>query len=164
MSNPTEKADVKACLEACEKCIEICDKAAAEEARLTAPGRSKFGDLCADAADISRSTASFLRRESPETPRICALCAQICRLCADAAAPSAATSELHLLCAKACTFCADECALHAVERRAEGKKYSRGLASPGKPTQVSRRANPAAPPDPLSGRPQSEHAKVTFGR
>lgn len=122
-SNPaasnTESKDMKLCQEICEKCAQVADLCAAEEARLKAPERTPLAVLCLDVAESCRATAAALVRHSPQHPLFCALSAQVARLCADECDKPDSQHELSKSCREACIACADECARHAVEAPAK---------------------------------------------
>lgn len=115
----TEVKDMQLCQEICEKCAQVADLCAAEEARLKAPDRTPLAILCLDVAESCRATASALVRQSPQHPLFCGLSAQVARLCAAECEKPENQHELSNSCREACIAVADECARHAVEAPAK---------------------------------------------
>lgn len=67
--------------------------------------------LMMDCADVCRSTADFMLRESPFHPRTCAVCAEICAACAESCRNLDGMED----CVKDCRRCAESCRAMAAE-------------------------------------------------
>lgn len=113
--SPSETPDqLAAVIQACEDALratQICANACIRSG-------DRMLERCAlldlDCAAICQATLSALTRGSEHHGDFCALCAHICRACAE-------ECEQHVhahckRCAQACRACADACAVHAGER------------------------------------------------
>jgi hypothetical protein len=62
-----------------------------------------------DCADICRTSADFMLRNSPNHSKICRVCGEICMKCADDCERIAGRDSMMLECAKMCRQCAESC-------------------------------------------------------
>jgi hypothetical protein len=65
--------------------------------------------LLADCAAICRTSAGFMLRGSNLHHRVCALCAEICRSCAESCDRVDPNDQMMKDCAAQCRSCADSC-------------------------------------------------------
>lgn len=98
----------KACILACQNCAAMCEQCAVTcSLSSSVNSLSKPLELSIYCADMCRLTATFLLRGELQSVRFCALCAEICDICAF-------ECEQHKeaacrACALACRECAEEC-------------------------------------------------------
>lgn len=104
------------CIEACEEALHACLECAAADIR--EGGAAQCALINLDCADICSATLSALARGSAHHGDFCALCAHLCRTCAQACAPHADKHDHCARCQQACERCAAECDKHASERDA----------------------------------------------
>ena len=102
------KQEFESCIEACDSCADACDYCAAsclKEDDVKAMARCIALDM--DCAQICRTAAAFMARDSDYARALCQLCAEVCEACGDECAkhPASHCQE----CAQACRRCADEC-------------------------------------------------------
>jgi hypothetical protein len=98
----------RACISSCQKCAAQCEQCAvACSLSPNVNSLSRCLELSIYCADMCRLTGVFLQRGEYQSVRFCALCAEICDICAtecerfqDAAC---------LRCALACRECAEVC-------------------------------------------------------
>lgn len=110
-----DEMNFQSCIDACNACANACDFCAGaclKEEDVKAMAGCIASDL--DCAQICRTAASMMARDSAHVAAICQLCADICRACA-------AECGKHEMdhcqqCALACRNCAEEC-----ERMAAGE-------------------------------------------
>lgn len=86
-------------------CLRSCIAAAWDAAPTAGPAQESV--LLLDCVEVCQLTANALRRDSPEAPRIAALCATICRACAERYVDC--PSDVLRNCADACRRCALSC-------------------------------------------------------
>jgi hypothetical protein len=97
-----------ACILACQNCAASCEHCAVTcSLSPSVNSLQKPLELSIYCADLCRLTATFLQRGELQSLRFCALCAEICDICA-------VECELHdnaacKACAIACRKCAEEC-------------------------------------------------------
>lgn len=98
----------QACIQACYACAAACDHCAAsclQEDDVKMMARCIALDM--DCAQICRTAASMMTRDSIFAKAICKLCADVCQACGDECRKHAA---IHCQqCAQACQDCADAC-------------------------------------------------------
>jgi hypothetical protein len=110
-SHPTEPDvhghDLTDCIEACNECHETCEHMIYQHClRLGGPhAEPAHLTLMADCAQICRTAADFMIRNSPRHGAVCAACAEICTACADDCERVGQMEE----CVKACRLCAESC-------------------------------------------------------
>jgi hypothetical protein len=109
----SELHNLENCIAACQEAIRACQTCAAADIRA---GTSLCALINLDCADMCTATINSMARFSVHHGDFCAICAHICRACATACAPHAATLEHCARCMEACEKCATECAKHAKER------------------------------------------------
>jgi|DewCreStandDraft_5_1066085.scaffolds.fasta_scaffold01212_25 hypothetical protein len=64
--------------------------------------------LLLDCADICRTAAEFMLRNSDLHQRVCAICAEVCEQCAESCAQLGSHPQMRL-CADICARCAESC-------------------------------------------------------
>lgn len=98
----------RSCIEACYKCAATCDHCATaclKEENVAEMSRCIALDM--DCAQICRTAAAFMARDSEFAKVYCGLCADICEACGDECAKH---EHKHCQeCADACRKCAEEC-------------------------------------------------------
>lgn len=98
----------QACIEACNTCAVMCERCAAaclHEQDVGAMAHCIALDL--DCAQICRTSAAFMARDSRHAADLCALCADLCDDCGE---ECASHSMDHCRdCAQACRACAEAC-------------------------------------------------------
>lgn len=98
------------CIRACYECAAECDNCAAACLQEADPNEmAECIALDLDCADICRTAAAVMARASQNAEVFCALCAEICRACADECRKHPV--ERCRMCAAACLRCAEECEL-----------------------------------------------------
>ncbi|MBC7700479.1 four-helix bundle copper-binding protein [Aquabacterium sp.] len=116
MAHQDTPQDFDECIEACEEALHFSQQCAAADIREADPAMVKCALLCLDCADICATTLKAMARRSNHHGDFCALCAHICRACADECARH---DHVHCKqCQAACEACAVACAKHASERHA----------------------------------------------
>lgn len=110
------RADLLACIEACEEALHACQECAAADIRDAQADRAGCALINLDCADACAATLNALARRSSHHGDFCALCAHVCRTCA---AECAKHTHAHCLrCKEACERCAQACDAHAREKHA----------------------------------------------
>ena len=97
-----------ACIVACQQCAASCEQCPVT-CSLSPNGisLSKTLELSISCADLCRLTATFLQRRELQSLRFCALCAEICDICAiECELRNEAACKA---CAIVCRNCAEEC-------------------------------------------------------
>lgn len=110
---------MQACIEACNECATACGHCASaclQESDVKSLARCIALDV--DCAEICRTAAAFMGRDSESAAAICAACADVCEACAE-------ECERHDMdhcreCATACRACAEECRRMVGERPVTG--------------------------------------------
>lgn len=100
--------DYSSCIQACNDCADACDYCAA--ACLTEDNVQMMAACIAldvDCANICRTAAGFMARDSEFAGGICQVCAEVCDRCGDECAKHDAPHCQ--ACAEACRRCAEEC-------------------------------------------------------
>ncbi|MGH9835945.1 MAG: four-helix bundle copper-binding protein [Blastocatellia bacterium] len=100
---------MRRCVELCRDCHDTCVSALAYGLRLG--GRhtgEKHLRLMMDCAEICRTCADFMLRESSFHSRVCGVCADICESCADSY-ESFGDDDFMKQCAGICVQCATSC-------------------------------------------------------
>jgi hypothetical protein len=100
---------VRRCIDECVRCHEVClstvpyslDQGGAHA------GRAHI-TLLLDCANMCQTSADFMLRGSEEHARTCAVCAAICRRCADDCDRFTGDDVMHA-CAETCRRCAESC-------------------------------------------------------
>jgi hypothetical protein len=98
----------QSCIDACYECATLCDHCAAaclkeSDVKMLA----NCIELDIYCADICRLTAHFMAKGEKYAGEACALCAKVCRDCADECARH---KHGHCkACSEACSKCAEEC-------------------------------------------------------
>jgi hypothetical protein len=65
--------------------------------------------LMLDCADICRTSADFMLRNSPRHGQVCGLCAQVCEQCAADCERIAGSDSMMQDCIQCCRECSDSC-------------------------------------------------------
>ncbi|HYD80423.1 MAG TPA: four-helix bundle copper-binding protein [Paucimonas sp.] len=97
------------CIEACNQCAAACMHCASaclKESDVNMLARCIALDL--DCAEICRTAAGLMARDSDFAVSICMVCAEACDVCAEECERHAAMDHCRL-CAEACRRCATEC-------------------------------------------------------
>jgi len=104
-----QNQDMKACIENCGQCHDICLETVAH--CLEKGGRHAEAShvrLLLDCASICHTSADFMLRGSDLHRLTCGVCAEVCQRCAEAC-ERMAEDELDRRCAEACRRCAGSC-------------------------------------------------------
>lgn len=104
-------ADMESCIKLCHECHALCNKTIAECLKLggshAAPDHIQ---LFIDCAQMCMVTADYLTRQSVIHDRVCKVCSDACRLCAESCDKVAGGNQLLKQCADMCRRCSDSCA------------------------------------------------------
>ena len=98
------------CIELCQDCQALCIRTVGHCLQLG--GRHAAPDhirLLLDCAEICETTARYLLRGSSLHDRMCGLCAEVCRQCADNCVQVAGDDQMVKQCAEMCRRCAGSC-------------------------------------------------------
>jgi hypothetical protein len=104
-----DAASLADCIRACSDCHETCLRTIRH--CLERGGRHAHAGhlaLLATCADICRTSADAMLRETPMHRHTCAACAEICSACAEEC-EALADDEAMRRCAEACRRCAESC-------------------------------------------------------
>jgi hypothetical protein len=114
MRQSTTKQEMKQELEECiRECNECADECLKTIAYCLEQGGKHVGSahmkLMMDCAEICRTSANFMLRESEMSMDLCMLCADICEECATSCESFGQDDAQMLECANACRACATSC-------------------------------------------------------
>jgi hypothetical protein len=100
-------AEMKKCIEACERCHNICTQAAFRECLELGEKHVEplHFRLMSDCSEICNLTANFMLRGSYFHAQSCQFCAAICEACAQSCQQIGNMTE----CVNACRHCAETC-------------------------------------------------------
>ncbi len=105
VARPGDSKNMASCIEACQACLVACERCI--DAHLDEGGMAECTRLCRDGAYLCALCTSLMARLSRFHPDACALCATVCRACAEECQRH---DEDHCReCAQACVACAEEC-------------------------------------------------------
>lgn len=108
---------MQACIDNCLECHALCTTTAQHCLEIggehAAPEHIR---TLLDCAEICRTSASFMLRQSPHHAATCRACAELCRACEEECRRMAGEDTLMRRCAEACARCAESC-----ERMAKGR-------------------------------------------
>jgi hypothetical protein len=113
MPNQDSPQQLDDCIKACAEALQACEACAAADIQADADSMARCALINMDCADICAATLRALARRSPHHGDFCAICAHICRACADECAKH--KHEHCVRCKEACQRCASACAKHASE-------------------------------------------------
>jgi len=102
--------EMQACLDECMRCAQTCEQTLAH--CLEMGGRHAERNhiaLLRDCIRICQTSAAFLLSHSTYHTRTCAVCAEICRACAEDCERIDVKDEQMRECAAACRRCAESC-------------------------------------------------------
>lgn len=98
------------CIDLCQDCYALCTKTIGHCLQLggrhAAPEHIR---LFLDCAQICDTTAQYLLRGSSLHERMCGLCAEVCRQCADSCVQVAGDDQMVKQCVELCRTCAGSC-------------------------------------------------------
>jgi hypothetical protein len=98
--------DYKSCIDACLQCSAICQHCASEDLKEN-HGMSNCIQLNLECAALCTASASLMSLGSDFSKKICLLCAEACKKCADECSKH---DHKHCReCAEACRKCAEMC-------------------------------------------------------
>lgn len=110
MAHLIESKELRQCIDICMECADSCDRTATHCLSMGGEHASQeHQTLLHDCADICLTAARFMSRGSHQHPRTCAVCAEICRLCADDCERLANGDRMMQQCAEFCRRCAESC-------------------------------------------------------
>ena len=98
------------CIDLCQDCYALCTRTVGHCLQLG--GRHAASEhirLFLDCAQICDTTAQYLLRGSSLHERMCGLCAEVCRQCADSCLAVAGDDQMVKQCAEMCRTCAGSC-------------------------------------------------------
>jgi len=113
MKSQDNLKDFDDCIEACEEALHACQECAGADIREGDAATAKCSLLNLDCADICAATLKVLARHSDHHGDFCAVCAHLCRACAQEC--SLHEHEHCVRCKAACERCAEACEKHAGE-------------------------------------------------
>lgn len=100
---------MQSCIEACTECHRVCLETVDHCLRMGGqhadPGHVR---TLLDCADVCRTSADFMTRDSEYHGIVCAACAEICQACAESCERLGGAKMDR--CAQVCRRCADSCA------------------------------------------------------
>lgn len=102
--------EMEKCVQICQDCHALCIQTVSHCLKLG--GRHATPEhirLLLDCAQICHTTAEYLLRGSSLHERMCGLCAEVCRQCADNCVQVAADDQMVKQCAEMCRRCAGSC-------------------------------------------------------
>lgn len=102
------------CIQNCEDCHMICMRTV--QHCLTMGGKHADPNhigLMLDCADICRTSADYMLRNSPRHHQTCNLCSTVCTECADDCERMAGGDQMMMQCAQICRQCAESCRMMA---------------------------------------------------
>lgn len=105
----TLDAETRQCVEECLTCQSVCTTTVAY--CLQKGGRHADAEhivTLLDCAEICGTSANFMRRGSHSHPSICAVCADVCRACAESC-EQMSDDKVMQACADECRRCAESC-------------------------------------------------------
>ena len=108
MAHKTEEMD--RCIKECLDCATVCLETLAH--CLTRGGEHAAAEhvtLLQDCAEICRTAADFMLRNSAVHTETCRVCAEVCRRCAESCERMAADDQEMARCAAACRRCEASC-------------------------------------------------------
>jgi hypothetical protein len=104
---PREMQD---CIDECQHCHATCLATVRHCLELGGPhAEARHITLMLDCAEICATSANFMLRGSAQHGRTCAICATVCRLCAEDCERIDRDDPMMKECAEACRRCADFC-------------------------------------------------------
>jgi len=102
--------DMKKCAQLCQDCHAMCTETIRHCLKIG--GRHAAAEhigLLMDCAQLCETTAQYLLRGSSLHERICALCADVCRQCAENCVQLTGDDQIVKQCAELCRRCAGSC-------------------------------------------------------
>ena len=115
MARSALQSDRDECIEDCLDCYRSCTETAMTHC-LQAGGEHVEPEhfrLMLNCAQICRTTADFLLSDSDFDARICALCEEVCEVCADSCRTIGGMDD----CVQACEMSAESCAAMGTQRK-----------------------------------------------
>jgi hypothetical protein len=103
-------AEMDQCIKECIDCASVCLETLAH--CLTRGGEHAAAEhitLLQDCAEICRTAADFMLRNSALHTATCRVCAEVCRRCAESCERMAADDQAMARCAEACRRCEASC-------------------------------------------------------
>lgn len=105
-------ADMAECIDNCTRCHQVCLTAAGHALRHGAGENTAHHiRVLSDCVEICQTSANFMLRGSPNHTRVCGVCAEICRECAEEC--DTFDDPVMEKCARVCRECAESCAAMA---------------------------------------------------
>ena len=102
--------EMQKCIELCQDCHALCTQTVGHCLKLGGPHAApEHIRLLLDCAQICDTTAQYLLRGSSLHERMCGLCAEVCRQCADNCVQVAGGDQMVNQCAEMCRRCAGSC-------------------------------------------------------
>ena len=103
-------AEMQRCIQRCTECHNICTQTITHCLMLGGEHAdpSHIG-LLMDCAQICETSADFMMRASHRHVKVCGLCEDICKACAEECERTAGGDRTMMLCAEACRRCAESC-------------------------------------------------------
>jgi hypothetical protein len=102
--------EIKKCIQLCQDCHAVCIRTVEHCLKLGGPHAAPDHiRLLLDCAEICETTAHYLLRGSSLHERICGVCADVCRDCAENCLQIAGEDQIVKECADLCRRCADSC-------------------------------------------------------
>lgn len=103
-------SDMQQCIANCLECYTIC----LQTITYSLQQGGKHADpihlqFLMDSAEICQTSANFMLRGSEQHKLTCAICAEVCQLCADSCSELSEKDKQMALCAEVCDRCAQSC-------------------------------------------------------
>lgn len=99
--------DVQDCIDNCFRAAEAAEACASHCIRQADEDLVRCIELCRDAANTTTTSALLMSRESENMGRMCGVCAEVCRMCAEECGRH--DGEPMRVCAEVMRECADSC-------------------------------------------------------
>jgi hypothetical protein len=98
---------IKNCIEACQRCHQVCLQTAMTYCLQQGGPHAKADHLriMLNCAELCQTAANFMLSEAPQHTSVCGVCAEVCAACALSCEQIGQMDE----CAKVCRHCAREC-------------------------------------------------------
>ncbi|MCG3204936.1 MAG: hypothetical protein KCHDKBKB_01653 [Elusimicrobia bacterium] len=102
--------EVRQCIQNCLDCFRICEETAAHCLAIGGKhAEASHIQVLQDCADICKTSAGFMARNSDRHGQTCGVCAKVCQECAESWEQMAGGDSLMKQCADACRRCAQSC-------------------------------------------------------
>jgi hypothetical protein len=110
VAHQTISPHMRECIENCKNCGAICLETMSHCLAMGGKhAEARHISVLVQCVEICRTSAGFMLLGSDAHPRVCGVCAEICRACADSCEKLAGEDNLMRQCAEMCRRCAESC-------------------------------------------------------